>query len=116
MTSGSDTLASTTFTFPNDYAVFTFFEELTLPAGTYSLNIGNYNAPDNGWGLPIAGTLYTADGVSYLGTYGWHSPYYYVPDISIVSVPEPHPLQLAWLACLIFIGYPSQRRSIKGRS
>lgn len=85
---GNDLIASTDFDYPNNYGSVALFAGLSLPSGTYDLTIGAYTGQDVGWGVPAGDTLYSADNVTYIGTFtrfGVSNPV----DFSIVSVPEP---------------------------
>jgi hypothetical protein len=88
LSSGAGLIASTDFSYPNNYGQINLFDSLDLPAATYNLNIGAYTGDDVGWGVPAGDTLYTADNVTYLGTFTHWGDSYPV-DFSIVSVPEP---------------------------
>jgi len=90
ISSGAGQIASTDFNYPNNYGRVNLFDGLDLPSGTYNLSIGAFTGQDDGWG--VAGdTLYSADNVTYLGTFShWNPSGPVIPvDFSIVSVPEP---------------------------
>lgn len=84
----SDTIAEIDFEYPANYGRVDLFDGISLPAGTIYLTVGAYDGQDVGWGVTAEGTMDSADGVNYIGTFtrwGQSSPV----DFSVASVPEP---------------------------
>jgi hypothetical protein len=103
ITSGGNQFASTDFNYPNSYGRVDLFDGLNLPSGTYNLTVGALSGQDDGWGVPVAETVYTADNVSFDGVFDpWGASY--PVDILIVSVPEPPSGVIFWLAPLLIAG------------
>src|ERR1017187_1468327 len=110
LSEGNTLIASTEFDYPINYGRVELFDGLSLPSGTYYLNIGAFTGADDGWGVPVADTLYTADGVAYIGTFthwGESLPI----DVSIFSVPEPSVIAMIELGL-----FAIARRSLWSRS
>ena len=84
VTSGEGHVAFTNFDYPTGFGRVDLFEGLDLQPGTYDLTIGAFSGDDVGWGVTAAGTIYTADDVSYLGTFTYSGPSLPV-DVLIVN-------------------------------
>ncbi len=103
ITSGGNQIASTDFNYPNSYGRVDLFDGLNLSSGTYNLTVGAFTGQDDGWGVPVAETVYTADNVSFEGVFD-HWGASYPVDVLIVSVPEPSDSVIFGLAPLLVAG------------
>jgi hypothetical protein len=103
LTSGGNQIASTDFNYPNSYGRVDLFDGLNLSSGSYTLTVGAFTGEDDGWGVPVAETVYAADNISFDGTFDPWGPSYPV-DFLIVSVPEPSASTIFGLGLLLIAG------------
>jgi hypothetical protein len=110
---------ASTFDYPyaNGYASVNLWDGLNLPQGEYALTLGSdsgsYSGADDGWAVPVAGTLYTDPNASYLGTWNYESSYIYnPPDFAIVSVPEPATATVFGLGLCLIAGLRLREKRI----